>query len=95
MASDCKLSARENMAESCAYIARLAAVGSITLGREDIEPLRLAAAELRKVCASCAQWSLNRYPDHGGSALCLRSVIDRKDLPLDGSGFCHCWEKKL
>ena len=47
-----------------------------------------AAAELRKTCATCENWSPFRSLGTG----CL--FTDFPNMPADGSGFCHRWEEK-
>lgn len=47
--------------------------------------IEAAAAELRKVCATCVFWEQDQFCSHDEAPT---------DMPADGSGFCHRWEAK-
>ncbi len=62
---------------------------------DDRRTALLAAAELRKACATCRHWTKN-HPDprFHTAHYCFAKGMYRGNQPEDGSGFCHRWEAK-
>jgi hypothetical protein len=59
----------------------------------------VAAAELRKSCATCESYRSQSLSRRDWSRMCIELGIvsyddDDKRLPTDGSGFCHRHEPK-